>query len=164
MADIGVYPGTFDPFTAGHLDVIRRASRLFDKIFIAVLNNTAKKPFFSADERVAQITAAIEAAGITNASADAYSGITVDYAASKGAAFLIRGVRGVMDFDYERQLESLNRRLRPEIETVFLFARPENAGITSTAVREIASLGGCIEGLVPDINKIIIAERLYGDE
>lgn len=164
MAGIGVYPGTFDPFTAGHLDVVRRASRLFDKIYIAVLNNTAKRPMFSADERVAQITAAIENIGITNASADAYSGITVDYAASKGAAFLIRGVRGVMDFDYERQLESLNRRLRPEIETVYFFASPENAGITSTAVREIASLGGCIEGLVPDINKIMIAERLNSDE
>lgn len=158
--NIGVYPGSFDPLTAGHMDILRRAAALMDRVVVAVLVNSAKKPFFTVEERIAFIAAAVKAEGIPNVDTGSFNGLLVEYADQIGARHIIRGLRAVMDFEYEFQIGSMNRRLAPHIDTVFFMAEPEHSYLSSSVVREVCSLGGTIEGLVPAVNLSMITERL----
>lgn len=142
-----VYPGSFDPLTNGHVDVIERATRLFDRVIVAILVNPAKQPLFSVQERLAMIGDVF--ATRPNVEADTFSGLLVDYARRRGAAAILRGLRGVTDFDYERQMALMNRHLSDEIDTVFLMPSGATAHISASLVREIAALGGSVAGLVP---------------
>lgn len=155
-----VYPGSFDPFTIGHLDVMKRACETFDLVYVALLNNSAKRPFFSKDERVGFIDAAMAKENVTNYKISSFDGLLVDFVKQVGAGFIVRGLRAVTDFEYEFQINAMNRKLAPDIDTVYFMAEPENLFLSSSIVKEVASYGGSIRGLVPDINEKTIAERL----
>lgn len=157
---IGVYPGSFDPFTVGHLDVLTRAAALLDEVIVAVLVNPAKRPIFTVEEREVHIAAAAREAGLTNVRTGSFSGLTVDYAHKMGAGFLVRGLRTVADYEYETQLSAMNRRLAPGIDTLCFLANPAHAAISSGIVREIGIMGGSVAGLVPEVNHHSIKERL----
>ena len=157
---IGVYPGSFDPFTIGHLDVLKSAADLFDLVYVAVLNNSAKSPVFNVDERVTMIDRVIEAEGFQNVRSGSFNGLLVDYAQSVDAHFIIRGLRAITDFEYEFQIDAVNRHLRPEIRTVYFMASPAHSFLSSSNVREIGEWSGSIEGLVPPCNINYLRERL----
>ncbi|MBQ1821201.1 MAG: pantetheine-phosphate adenylyltransferase [Clostridia bacterium] len=157
---IGVYPGSFDPFTIGHLDVLKNASGLFDVVYVAVLNNSAKTPVFTVAERVEMIDRMLEAEGLSNVRSGSFSGLLVDYANQIGAKYLIRGLRAITDFEYEFQIDAVNRHLNPEIRTVYFMASPAHSFLSSSNVREIGEMGGSIEGLVPQCNYHFLRERL----
>jgi pantetheine-phosphate adenylyltransferase len=145
-----VYPGSFDPVTAGHYDIIKRAAAMYDNVTVLVAANVAKSALFGVDERVSMLKTAC--ASLTNVDVDRLdSGLLVDYAKANDARVIIKGLRAVSDFEYEFQMALLNRRLRPEIETVFLMAGSEHSFLSSSIVKEIGRLGGRIEGLVPDV-------------
>ncbi|MFM2429684.1 MAG: hypothetical protein RLZZ511_897 [Cyanobacteriota bacterium] len=144
---IAVYPGSFDPITLGHLDIIQRASRLYDRLIVAVAHNSSKTPLFPADKRVAQIRQAVQ--HLPNVEADMFEGLTVSYAQEQGAAVLIRGLRAVSDFELELQMAHTNKTLSNQIETVFLATSNEYSFLSSSVVREIAKLGGPLDHLVP---------------
>ena len=145
-----MYPGTFDPITRGHGEIVRRAARLFGRVVVAVAESPAKQPLFSFDERVALATATL--AGIPNVEVSGYSGLTVDFVRQNGLGVIIRGLRAVTDFEYEFQLASMNRHLADDVETVFLTPTDEFAFVSSSLVREVASLGGDISRFVhPDV-------------
>ena len=146
MARVAVYPGSFDPLTRGHLDIIQRACRLFDHVIVAVLNNSAKKSTFSVAERIAMIEAAVR--DVPNADVDTFSGLLVDYLRLKKARVLIRGVRVISDMDYEFQLASFNRRLYREVETVFLMPDDQYTYLAASMVKEVARLGAPVEAFV----------------
>ena len=146
---IAVYPGTFDPITMGHLDIITRALHLFDRLYIAVAVNAAKTPLFNLDERMEMIRQSIPA-GEERIQVEAVSGLLVDYAYTKGAKAIIRGLRAVSDFDYEFQLALMNRRIEREVETVFLMTGFRWIYISSSIIKEAARHGGDVSGLVPD--------------
>jgi len=149
-----LYPGSFDPVTFGHIDVIRRASTLFDSITVAVLNNGAKSPLFSVDERVNMLQDVCH--DIPNINIDSFSGLTADYVRSNGFNVIIRGLRAVTDFEYELQMAQTNRKLAPEADTVFLTTSLEYAYLSSTTVKEVAYFGGDISKFVPkEIEKLI---------
>ena len=141
---IGLYPGTFDPVTLGHLDIIKRAVKLVDHLVIGVATNTPKNPMFSLDERVEMVKLEAEklAAGRATIAVVAFESLLVHFAADVGAAVIIRGLRAVSDFEYEFQMVAMNQRLNTEIETVFLMADPRHQAISSRLVKEIALLGG----------------------
>lgn len=145
---IGIYPGSFDPVTRGHLDIIDRASRLFDELIISVLVNGAKKPLFTMDERVEFIKRVTK--DIPNVKVEAYDGLLIDFAKSKGAEFLVRGLRAVTDFEYELQIAQTNHKLDSSVDTVFLTTSVEYSYVSSSIVREIASYGGDIRQFVPE--------------
>ena len=154
---LAIYPGSFDPFTKGHLDVLKRASRIFDKVIIAVLSNHAKEPFIQLEERMNLIQGAILDAKLDNIEVDCFDGLTVEYAKQKGAKVLIRGLRAVSDFEYEMQLAQMNQNLDNSIETVFLTTKPKYNFISSSVVKEAAKLGGDISQLVPkNVNEYLI--------
>ncbi|MGL5758108.1 pantetheine-phosphate adenylyltransferase [Plesiomonas sp.] len=142
-----IYPGTFDPITNGHLNLIQRAGRLFDHIVIAVAASPSKRPLFDLDERVRLIQTVT--ADLPNVEVIGFNGLLIELAKAQQANVLLRGVRGVTDFDYEHQLANMNRRLMPELETVFLTPSEEWAFISSTLVREIALHGGDVSEFVP---------------
>ena len=146
---IAVYPGSFDPITYGHLDVLRDGAGMFDKVIIAVSNNAGKDPLLTVDERKELISMSIK--DILNAEVDSFNGLTVDYAKKRGASILLRGLRAVSDFEYEMQLSQTNRALSEGIKTVFLITRPEYNFISSSVVKEILYNGGDISEFVPDI-------------
>jgi len=155
-----VYPGSFDPFTVGHHDVLEHAAQMFDRVVIAVLNNASKSPVLSVKERVDMISSMIEAEELENVVVSHFEGLLVDYAHQIGADYIVRGLRATMDFEYEFQINALNRHLAQDIKTVYFMASPEHSFLSSSVVREIGSLGGNIEGLVPESIQNIIAERL----
>ena len=155
-----VYPGSFDPFTVGHHDVLEHATQMFDRVVIAVLNNASKSPVLSVSERVEMISRMVEAEELKNVEVSHFKGLLVDYAHQIGAGYIVRGLRATMDFEYEFQINALNRHLAPDIKTVYFMASPEHSFLSSSVVREIGSLGGNIEGLVPESIHNIIAERL----
>lgn len=157
---IGIYPGSFDPMTIGHLDILREAAGLFDKIYIAVLCNSAKTPVFSAEERTAMIREVIRAEGIENAVCESFDGLLVDFARKKGASFIVRGLRATSDFEYEFQIDAVNRHLEPGIKTIYFMASPEHSFLSSSNVREMGYWGADISGLVPESIRSIISERL----
>jgi pantetheine-phosphate adenylyltransferase len=144
---IAVYPGTFDPITNGHLDIVRRASRIFDRTVVAISENPLKNPLFTLEERKALAEEAV--VGIKNVRVEAFDGLLVLYAKSKKADAIIRGLRAVSDFDYEFQMALLNRKLAPDLETVYLMPSEEYSYINSTIVKEVAHLGGKLDCFLP---------------
>ena len=146
-----IFPGSFDPLTNGHLDVIRRSLPLFDEIVIAVLDNPDKAPMFSSKERCAMIEEILPEIQNGNCilKVDSFSGLTVDFAKKKNAGAIVRGIRAVADYEYELRMALMNRRMAPEIETVFLLAAEEYSYVSSTLLKQVFTLGGSVEGLVP---------------
>lgn len=167
MARVGLYPGTFDPMTNGHLDVIRRGLKLVDHLVVAIGVNATKTPLLSLEERFALIEA--EAGPIakevgSKISTASFSGLVVDAADEHGATVIVRGLRGAVDFEYETQMVGMNRVMNPHVETVFLAASPETQFISSTLVRQIASMGGDITPFVPSSvkAKVLAAVKALG--
>jgi len=144
---IAVYPGSFDPITNGHLDIVKRASRLYDKVIIGVLDNSSKKPMFSSIERKEMIDENIK--DIPNVSCDVFSGLLVDFAKQNGATVIVKGLRTVADFEYEFQMALLNKALNPEYETMFMMTDSKYSYISSSMVKEVAKYNGELDGLVP---------------
>ncbi len=157
---IAIYPGSFDPFTNGHLDLIERSTHLFDKLIVAVLRNEEKRPLFSVEERQAMLREVL--AGYPNVEVDAFDGLLVDFAARKGASVILRGIRAISDYEYELQMALMNRRLHPEIETVFLLASEAYSFISSRLVKEVAALGGNVSGLVPAVVEQRLKRKFQG--
>lgn len=153
-----VYPGSFDPITNGHLDIIERASRLFDEVVVAVLINVDKKGLFDIKERESLIKKAIEP--YKNVKVDSFNGLLIDFMREKEASVIIKGLRTVSDFEYEFQMALMNNKLDSNIETFFMMTKAENSYLSSSSVKQVAKFGGSIEGLVPEeiipdiINKI----------
>ena len=143
-----IYPGSFDPVTLGHLDVIRRASQLFDHLVIAVLHNSAKTPLFSVEERVKMLKEVTK--DLPNVEIIPFDGLLVDFAEQIGADVVIRGLRAITDFEYELQMSQTNQRMKPDIETMFLTTSIEYSYLSSTTVREIAAFGGDVSQFVPE--------------
>ena len=154
MKTIAIYPGSFDPITNGHVDLIHRACKLFDKVIIAITQNTNKDSFLSIDQRVKAVETAIEP--LTNTRVLSFDSLLVDFAREHNAQIIIRGLRAVSDFDYEFQLSGMNKRLNPTIETLFMTPSEEFANISSSLVREILFLGGDISQFVPESVKTIL--------
>lgn len=144
---VAIYPGSFDPITNGHLDLIARGSRLADRLIVAILGNQAKLPLFSVEERVAMLEEVLKP--YPNVEVGTFDGLLVDYASQRGANLILRGIRAISDYEFELQTALMNRRLQPEIETAFLMAGETYSFISSRLVKEVASLGGNISGLVP---------------
>ena len=145
---IAIYPGSFDPITKGHLDVLHKASLLFDKVIIAVLQNDAKKGFLPTADRVALIKESVK--DYENVEVDSFDGLTIEYAKAKGSNVLIRGLRAVSDFEYEFQMALANRKLNPELDTVFLMTSAEYMYLSSSIVKDIAVHGGGVADFVPE--------------
>ena len=155
---IGVYPGTFDPITLGHMDVIERSAKLVDELIIGVTTNAAKSPMFNDDERIAMVKREVAAIGNSKIRVVGFNSLLMDFAESQGASVVIRGVRGVTDFEYEYQLTGMNRQLNANIETVFLMADVALQPIASRLVKEIALYGGEIGKFVtPTIRDEVVA-------
>ena len=148
---IAVYPGSFDPITCGHLDIIKRSCKLFDKVIVAVLNNSSKSPLFSVDERVELIKKCT--INIPNCEVQSFSGLLVDFVKQSDADTVVRGLRALSDFEYEFQMSLLNKKLAPDIETVFMVTNLNCLYISSSVVKEICHYGGNADGLIP--NEII---------
>lgn len=148
-----VFPGSFDPLTNGHLDIIKRSVPLFDEIVIAVLNNPDKDPMFSVEERVEIIQKIVPTLGGNgcNLIVDSFSGLTADFAKKRGATAIVRGIRAVSDYEYELRMALMNRKLEPTIETVFLMADEEFSYVSSTLMKQVFLLGGRVDGLIPDL-------------
>jgi pantetheine-phosphate adenylyltransferase len=160
---IGLYPGTFDPVTNGHLDVIARAARLLDKLVVGVAINTGKGPLFSLEERVELVQAEIAAIASKNGmviEVVPFDTLLIDFARKTGASMIVRGLRAVSDFDYEFQMAGMNYRMAPDIETVFLMASETHQFIASRLVKEVANLGGDITSFVPSLTHERIMARL----
>ncbi len=157
---IAVCPGSFDPVTLGHMDIIRRASALFDKVIVLVSVNAAKNPSFSPEERVMMIHKAIGESGITNAVVDICEGLIADYVKNVGAVAIVKGLRAVTDFEYEFQMALVNRSLYEGAESVFLTTASENMYLSSSVVKQVASFGGDISNFVPECILEDIENRL----
>jgi len=153
---IAIYPGSFDPPTNGHLDLIARGSRLVGQLIVAVLENAQKQPLFTVAERVEMLKEA--AAPFPNVEVDSFAGLLVDYAAHRQAGVILRGIRAISDYEIELQMALLNRRMRPHIETIFLMASEEHSFVSSRMVKEIAMLGGDVSGFVP----AAVSKSLHG--
>lgn len=151
-----IYPGSFDPITNGHLDIIERASHLFDEVIIGVLNNPEKKAMFTVEERKSIIEEVLPNSENCNFVVEDFSGLLIDYARQKEVFTNIRGIRAVSDYEYELQMALMNRRLEPRFETIFLVANPNVSYISSSLIKQIYNLGGKIEGLVPKL----VAEKM----
>ena len=156
---IAIYPGSFDPITNGHLDLIERGSKLFDRLIVSILCNDEKEPLFSVEERVDMLREVLR--GFPNVEVDHFEGLLVDYAATRGATVLLRGIRAISDYEKELQMALMNRRLRPEIETMFLMAGEAHSFISSRIVKEVFRLGGNVAGLVPPSVEALLRRRLH---
>lgn len=146
---ISVYPGSFDPVTNGHLDVIERSASIFDKVIVAVLINLEKKPLFTLEERVDMLKVTTQ--HLKNVEIDTFSGLLVGYATKRGAKVIVRGIRAISDYEYEFQMAMMNRHLQPSLETVFMMPSESYSYVSSRLVKEIYMLGGSVKGLVPEI-------------
>jgi len=155
---IAVYPGSFDPITNGHLDLIERASRLFERLIVAILRNEAKKPLFSVEERLEMVREVLR--GYPNVEVASFGGLLVEFAASRGARVILRGIRAISDYEYELQMALMNRRLAPDIETVFLMAAEDYSFLSARLVKEVVALGGDVSGLVPPLVEERLRKRL----
>lgn len=151
---VAIYPGSFDPITSGHLDVIERGSRMFSRVIVAILQNESKQPLFSVAERMEMLRGSLT--GFAGVEIDTFQGLLADYAMAKGATVILRGIRAISDYEYELQMALMNRRLQPGLETIFLPAAEHFSFISSKMVKEVISLGGNITGLVPPL----VEERL----
>ncbi|UWP59655.1 pantetheine-phosphate adenylyltransferase [Ruminococcus gauvreauii] len=157
-----VYPGTFDPVTNGHLDVITRAAKLFDCVIVGVLHNSAKSPLFSVEERVNILTKVTES--VPNIRVASFSGLSIDFARENKANAIVRGLRAITDFDFELQMAQTNRVLAPDIDTMFLTTSLEYAYLSSTTVKEVAVFGGDITKFVPPYVVEEIHKKLHGEQ
>jgi len=155
---IWVYPGSFDPVTNGHVDIIKRSSKLCDKLIVAIGNNSMKKYSFELSERIELLKLAIQ--DFTNVEVDNFDGLLVNYVKSRGASTIIKGLRAVSDYEYELQMALINKNLAPEIETLFMMADIHYSYLSSSAVKELVRNGASIDGLVPDCIKNRIVEKL----
>jgi pantetheine-phosphate adenylyltransferase len=155
---IAIYPGSFDPPTNGHLDLIERGSKIFDELIVAILRNPEKDPLFSLGERRRMLE--IMTSDFRNVRVDTFDGLTVDYAIRIGANAVLRGIRALSDYEYELQMALMNRKLQPELETVFMMPAEQYSYVSSRLVREIANLGGSIQGLVPEMVEQRLKEKL----
>jgi pantetheine-phosphate adenylyltransferase len=155
---IAIYPGSFDPITNGHLDLIQRGSRMFDKLIVSILRNDSKQPLFSVEERSEMLREVVHV--YPNVEVDSFGGLLVDHAAQKGATVLLRGIRAISDYEYELQMALMNRRLQPGIETVFMMANETYSFISSRLVKEVFGLGGEITGLVPPTVEARLGRRM----
>jgi pantetheine-phosphate adenylyltransferase len=160
MSKIAVYPGSFDPITIGHLDIIERISHIFDHIIVLVADSNEKKYLFSAEERAEYLKKAT--ADNTKVEIDIFQGLTVEYMKKRKADVIVRDLRAVADFEYEGTLASMNKRLAPEVETFMVFSRPEYYFISSRGVKEVARNNGELKGLVPDFVIADLQKRLRG--
>ena len=149
-----IYPGTFDPLTNGHLDLIARGAKIFDHLVVAILRNESKNPLFSVTERVEMITAATK--DLKNVSVATFDGLLVDFAKQQNAKALLRGIRAISDYEYELQMALMNRRLSGELETVFMMPAEKYSYVSSRLIKNVFRLGGSVDGLVPPM----VAERL----
>ena len=157
MKNTAIYPGSFDPITNGHVDLIRRASKLFDEVIVAITQNTNKTGFLSIEERILAANNAVNS--LNNIRVLSFDSLLVDFAKKHNAQIIIRGLRAVSDFEYEFQLSGMNKRLNPQIETLFMTPSEKFANISSSLVREIFLLGGDIDTFVPESVKLILLER-----
>ena len=151
-------PGSFDPVTLGHVDIIRRAAKMFDRVIVSVMTNPSKHPRFTTEERVALLKIALN--GIPNVEVECFNGLLADYTRAKGAVAIVKGLRAVSDFEYEFQMALTNKKLNPDVETVFLTTDAEYMYLSSSIVKQIASFGGDISGFVADGTLQAIKERL----
>jgi pantetheine-phosphate adenylyltransferase len=149
--NVAVYPGSFDPVTNGHLDVVERAIRVFDRVIVAVLANPRKEPLLSANDRLAAIREAVAASDLPTdrVAVESFDGLTVEFCRRRGAAFIVRGLRAISDFETEMQLAHNNRRLAPDVDSVFFMTSVEHGYVSSSLVKEIARFGGDVSGMVP---------------
>lgn len=147
MSVTALYPGTFDPPTNGHLDLIQRGARLFDHLIVSILNNPGKDPLFTVEERAEMLREAIS--GMSNVSVATFDGLMVDFARQQGATAVLRGIRAISDYEYEFQMALMNRRLAPDIETVFLQPAGRYSFVSSRMLKEVFTFGGDVSGLVP---------------
>jgi len=154
---IAVYPGSFDPITNGHLDIIERGRKLFEKFIVAILRNPHKLPLFSVEERAQMIQEVVQ--DFENVEVAVFEGLLVKFAQEKGCKVIVRGLRAISDYEYETQLAVINRKMFPEIETIFLPTSTEYSYLNSTVVKEIARFGGCVKGLVPPVVERKLRER-----
>jgi pantetheine-phosphate adenylyltransferase len=159
---IAVYPGSFDPITNGHVDVIRRASAVFDQVIVAVLENPRKSPLLSTEVRIAAIEQAVGDAGLdgSRTSVESFDGLTVEFCRARDAGFIVRGLRAVSDFETEMQLAHNNRKLAPEIDTVFFMTSLEHGYVSSSLVKEIAQFGGDVSSMIPPAAESALRQAL----
>jgi len=155
-----IYPGSFDPLTNGHLDLIERGSKIFDKLIVAILRNSEKQPLFTVPERRDMLEEILRKRGWKNVSVDTFEGLLVDYVVRRKAHAVLRGIRAISDYEYELQMALLNRKLQPSVETVFMMPALTYSYLSSRLVREIARLGGSVEGLVPENVQKRLKEKL----
>lgn len=155
---IAIYPGSFDPLTNGHIDIIERAAKLTDKLIVAILRNTSKKYWFNEGERIMMLEQATK--HISNVEVDVFGGLLVDYARGKGAQAIVRGLRMVTDFETEMSMAGMNRQLAPELDTLFLMTGQEWSHLSSSLVKEVAVMGGGLDGMVPEPALEIVKRRL----
>ena len=160
-----IFPGSFDPLTNGHLDVIRRASPLFDEIIVAILNNPEKNPMFTVEERVEMIEEILPALehGNCRLIVDSFSGLTAEFAKRSEAAAIVRGIRAVSDYEYELRMALMNRKLEPTVETVFFMADEEYSYVSSTLMKQVFLLGGRVDGLIPQLVEARMRTKLGSD-
>ena len=158
---VAIYPGSFDPITSGHLDVIERGSRIFGRLVVAILQNEAKAPLFTVEDRIEMLREVVTP--FPNVTVDSFEGLLADYADRQGASVILRGIRFISDYEYELQMALMNRRLRPNVETVFLLAGEQFSFLSSRLVKEVISLGGNISGLVPKSVEDRLRQRLTKD-
>lgn len=158
MTSIAISSGSFDPITLGHLDIIKRGAKVFDEVYVVVLNNSSKKPFFSVEERLELIREATK--DIPNVKVDSHSGLLVEYAKMRNANAILRGLRAVSDFEYEMQITSMNRKLDENIETFFIMTNNQYSFLSSSIVKEVARYGGSVVDLVPPIVERALKESL----
>ena len=154
----GIYPGSFDPPTNGHLDLIERGSHIFDELIVAILRNSEKSPLFSLGERRTMLESMT--GEFSNVRVDTFDGLMVDYAARVKAKAVLRGIRAISDYEYELQMALMNRKLHPELETVFMMPAEQYSYLSSRLVREVAQLGGSVKGLVPEMVEQRLKEKL----
>jgi pantetheine-phosphate adenylyltransferase len=155
---IAIYPGSFDPITNGHLDLIQRGSRLFDRLIVSILRNESKRPLFSVEERIEMLREVVQI--YPNVQVDSFNGLLVDHASAHSATVLLRGIRAISDYEFELQMALMNRRLRPEVETIFMMSNEAYSFISSRLVKEVFGLGGDITGLVPVSVEARLQQRL----
>ena len=156
---IAIYPGSFDPLTNGHLDLIERGSKIFDQLIVAILRNPEKDPLFTVEERLEVLRAMVK--DRSNVRVDSFDGLMVDYAMRVNARAVLRGIRAISDYEYELQMALMNRKLEPRLETVFMMPAEAYSYLSSRLVREIATLGGSVHGLVPDIVEEKLRQKLH---
>jgi pantetheine-phosphate adenylyltransferase len=156
-ARLAIYPGSFDPLTNGHVDIISRGARLFDRVVVAILLNSGKQPLFSVDDRVAIVREVFK--DTPNVEVDTFQGLLVEYARKRQASAIVRGLRAVADFEYELQMALMNRHLSADLETVFMMPAEQYTYVSSRLIKEIAALGGSLTGLVPPIVEARLVRR-----